>query len=531
MKKLVTLLLTVMLLTASLVPALAESADPYGKYDEPVTITILSKDFKVGTTNYDSTDPLRRSATENAWINAYKDFLNLDVQRIIAEDDTALNAKISTALASGDLPDVIICSKEMAAILIENEVVQDLQPALDGYTQSNYLASCLDDAMFTFGIVDGEMLAFPITNNWYNGTQLLWVRQDWLDKLGKQVPTTIDELVDVARAIRDAKLGGENTIPMGMANDQKYYDFRGILAAYGAVYETWQPDENGVYEYGCVADEVKPGLLKLQEMYQEGLFAPDFATMSAKQIAETIANGNCGMYFASGWHSVTDLKTSMMNDPEANWVCAVIPTLDGERVKQYTNGSATNFVLVTEKCEHPEAIFKMMELEQKEYMDPTPELMTTLYAAEDSFLMWDLRVFRDFGRTDFDLYRSQLINEHLAAGDTSDNVEPVILDFYQQIEKALAGERSLLGRYICQTQAYPLYAELLAGGYLCPKYGGELTENMMLYEETLYADLNAAMVKVIMGEDISVYEKAVESWYANGGQAITDEVNAYYNAM
>ena len=31
-----------------------------------------------------------------------------------------------------------------------------------------------------------------------------------------------------------------------------------------------------------------------------------------------------------------------------------------------------------------------------------------------------------------------------------------------------------------------------------------------------------------MGEDISVYEKAVESWYANGGQAITDDVNAYY---
>ena len=529
MKKLVTMILAMMLLCTSMIPAMAENTDPYGKYAEPVTITILSEDFKTGTTNYDSTNPERKSASENAWIDAYKDFLNIEVKRNIAEDETALNAKISTSLASGDLPDVIICSKEMATMLIENEVVQDLYPALNGYEQSNYLASCLDDAMFTFGIVDGKMLAFPITNNWYNGTQLLWVRQDWLDKIGKEVPKTIDELVDVARAIRDAKLGGEDTIGFGMMNDKSYYDFRGILAAYGAVYDTWQKGEDGVYEYGCVADEMKPGLLKLQEMYQEGLLAPDFGTMTTKIIAETIANGRCGMYYATGWHSVTDLKTNMVNDPEAVWVCAPIPTLDGERVKQYTNGSASKFVLVTEGCEHPEAIFKMMELEQKEYMNPTPELMTTLYAAEDDFLMWDLRVFRDFGRTDFDLYRSTLINEHLAAGHTSEVVEPVILDFYQQIERALAGDRSLLGRYICQANAYPIDAELLAGGWLCPEYGGELTENMMLYEETLYADLNAAMVKVIMGEDISVFEKAVDAWYANGGQAITDEVNAYYN--
>ena len=527
MKKWTALLLAAVMLLTLLPLAFAEEADPFGKYAEPVSIGILTKDFKTGTTPYDSSNPARRSASENAWIDAYKSYLNIDVDRIIAEDDYALNARISTLLASGDLPDVIICEKEMATVLMENEVVQDLYPALNSFLETSaYVAACMDDAMFSFGIEDGKLYAFPITNNWYNATQLLWVRQDWLNKVGKAVPTTIDELIDVARAFRDAKLGGEDTVPLGMANDNKYYDFRGILAAYGAVYDTWQPKGDGTYVYGCVMDGMDEGLLKLQEMYADHLLAPDFAT--GGHLSEDVANSKCGMYYASGWHSVTDLKTNMMNDAEAEWVCVAIPTLDGERVKQWANGVSNWFVLVNESCEHPEAIFKMMELEQQVYMNPTKEQIPVLYTADDGFLMWDMRVFRDFGRTDFDFYRSQLINAHLANGDSADAVEPVIYDFYTQIEKALAGDRSLLGRYICQTMAYPIDMKLLEGGWLCAQYGGPLTENMQLYQETLYADLNSAMVKVIMGEDISVFDKAVETWYQNGGQAITDDVNAYY---
>ena len=52
-----------------------------------------------------------------------------------------------------------------------------------------------------------------------------------------------------------------------------------------------------------------------------------------------------------------------------------------------------------------------------------------------------------------------------------------------------------------------------------------------MYDNRGNADLNAAMVKVIMGEDISVWTKAVEAWYANGGQDITDEVTEYYNSL
>lgn len=531
MKKLLTVTLVCILLLTLCLPVFADDYEFFldMKYEEPITFSILTRDGKVATIPYDSSDPTRRSASENAWITAYEDYLNIKVDRIIAEDDTALNAQISTRLASGDLPDAILCNKEMAAVLIENEVVQDLSPALESFLPgSTYVKDALDEAIFTFGTENGKIYAFPITNNWYNATQLLWIRQDWLNKVNKTAPTTIDELVDVARAFKEAKLGGKDTVPLGMDNDNQYYDYRGVLAAYGAVYDTWQQQEDGTYVYGCVMDGMKQGLLKLQEMYKEGLLTPDFAT--GGHLAQDVANSVCGMYYASGWHSVTDIKTNMVNDPDAEWICVSIPTLDGQHVKQWTNGASAWFVLVNAEYEYPEAIFKMMELEQQVYTNPSPTQLPKLYTAEDGYLMWDMRVFRNFGATDFDFVRSRLICEHLEKGSTSADVEPLIYDFYTQIEAALAGDRSLIGRYLCQTMAYPIQDDLRAKGLLCPSYGGPLTENMQLYQETLYADLNSTMVKVIMGEDISVFEEAVRVWYDNGGQTITDDVNAYYQS-
>ena len=52
---------------------------------------------------------------------------------------------------------------------------------------------------------------------------------------------------------------------------------------------------------------------------------------------------------------------------------------------------------------------------------------------------------------------------------------------------------------------------------------------MTLYLGSINTALASAMMKVVMGEDIKVFEDAVATWYSAGGQAITDEVNAYYS--
>ena len=93
----------------------------------------------------------------------------------------------------------------------------------------------------------------------------------------------------------------------------------------------------------------------------------------------------------------------------------------------------------------------------------------------------------------------------------------------------MAGDRADLGRYLQNTIAYPFLEDLQAKGMLVGGYDGPITENMTLYQDSINLELNNAMLRVIMGEDISVFEKAVDTWYATGGKMITDDVNAFYN--
>ena len=189
MKRLVAIALTLILCLSLCSFAAAEETDVYGKYEEPIKLTILSEDFKTGNTNYDANDPRRASATQNVWIDAYKDYLNIDVERQIAEDETALAALINTAMASGDLPDVIICNKAMFYTLVENGVLQDVRAAYEGYQQKRLVKDALDSLdMWDACTVDGQLLAVPCVNNFYNNTQILWIRQDWLDKVNMEPP-------------------------------------------------------------------------------------------------------------------------------------------------------------------------------------------------------------------------------------------------------------------------------------------------------------------------------------------------------
>ena len=91
----------------------AADDDPYGKYSEPITLSVLRVDTASNNGyKWDSTNPDRKSPTENVWVNAYKDYLNIELDQTIAEDGTAMNALINTGMASGDLPDVIIVSSK-----------------------------------------------------------------------------------------------------------------------------------------------------------------------------------------------------------------------------------------------------------------------------------------------------------------------------------------------------------------------------------------------------------------------------------
>ena len=525
-------ILALVLALAMMIPAfaMAEEVD-YGKYAEPITVSFLTRDFKVESTEYDVNNPDRKSAHENAWISAYKDYLNIEVVREIAEDETALNARLNTGMASADLPDVMIVSKDMFYVLAENGVLQDLSAAWEGYAQKNLIGKAIAawDGCLETGMWEGELLGFPILTNSFNSSQVLWIRQDWLDKVGMEAPKTIDEMLAVAKAFMDAGLGGDNTYAWGSKSDP----FSPIFAAYGvpfrATKNTWIEQPDGSYVFAGVNTEpVKEALLAMQEMYKAGYLSKDIAVADTKVITEDMANSRIGMVFGEGWLGATDIKTSNVNIPEADWVAVRIPTKTGEDMDQWTNATIGEFVVVNAEAKNPEAIFKMMELELHMYYEANAEESAKYYLAADGYPVWDFRIFRNTGYPTQDFMRMEECLAGKAAGLTE--VSSFSNANYQRLLQGEAGQRDQVGFGRVMTQAYPVLDALNKAGHLIPDYAGPTTENMTLYLSNINEALVSAMYKVVMGEDISVYEKAVEQWYATGGQAITEEVNAYYAA-
>lgn len=383
--------------------AMAES-DPYGKYDEPITISYLGIDHS--SANYDSTIAERKSPYENIWMDAYEKYLNIKIERTVAEDDTALNALIGTLLASGELADIMMVPKSQFYVLAENDVLADLTDIYEE-NMGPLVQSAVDsfpDAIAT-GYYNGKLVGWPLIQNVHNvNSKVLWIRQDWLDKVDMEAPTTMEELYDVATAFKEAQLGGENTYGLAIDTIEE-----GLMSGFGAVIGTWEQQEDGKYVYANTTDKVKDGLEFMQTLYSEGLLRSDFAV--SKSVSEDIANGLVGMAYGDVTWGVLSIQTCYNNDPNAEWKAVRIPSLTGEPTAQRTNKVITQYLVVNKECAHPEALFKMLELELHMYYEPNPEEHVVYNVCEDGFLMENLRVIRIFGMAGFNVLVCNMVVE------------------------------------------------------------------------------------------------------------------------
>ena len=101
-----------------------------------------------------------------------------------------------------DYPTIISFADQGAFQTLDEEMIKKYAPHFYERTKD------LDE--YTY--VDGEKLFMAGTRpDAYNFITL--VRKDWMDKLGIEEPKSTEEYDDMLRKFRDAKLGGEGTIP------------------------------------------------------------------------------------------------------------------------------------------------------------------------------------------------------------------------------------------------------------------------------------------------------------------------------
>ena len=264
---------------------------------------------------------------------------------------------IGELVALGEAPDIIV---EFDQTFFSNMASEGLIIPLDDVLQEyapNYYKFMTenDDIRKATTFYDGHIYALTS----FSGTKLsevLWIRQDWLDELGLSAPTSTKELIEVARAFKEAGLGGENTTPIVLNS----WKLGGVFGLFQAETDDWYVDDSGKVEFGPLTNRFEGAVSFLKTLYDEGLIMRDYPTDTDLTLQKQLwINGNAGILLDYWYGTLNhDLLT---NNPDAKIVpLPPITTEFGEN--SYIQGSGLNyFVAINKDCKNVEGALKYLD--------------------------------------------------------------------------------------------------------------------------------------------------------------------------
>ncbi len=218
-------------------------------------------------------------------ISKIEEMFHVDIQFEVigGNDGEARQAQYLLKLTSDPLPDVIAYQNEEAYTggitgLYADGICQELNDIID--TKMPHLKKILEDypdVAKDLANNDGQYLYLEKINPFETQadkmsttTTGLILRQDWLDNVGMDVPTSIEEWYDVLTAFKtmDPNNNGlQDEIPFD-ASSSGLALFEGAFAMYKGIYI--DPD-TGKVEYGARTQKYKDYLEEMNKWYNEGL--------------------------------------------------------------------------------------------------------------------------------------------------------------------------------------------------------------------------------------------------------------------
>lgn len=536
MKKWLSVLLAMILVLTS-AASLAET-DIWAKYEEPTTVTIARGG---GTYNYTTEGDVLE---DNAYLDWLKETYNIDVEYALTTAGGDYVAALSAMITSGELPDIIFVNNEsQIKMLVESGMVMDLT---DVYEE--WASPLVKDIVASYGEPEDVFYSTTIDGRIYGmrsfapGYQynLLWIRTDWLEKVGAEVPTTMEELEKVAQLFVDNNLGGEGTtvgieIHNNIAGTYNSTAMADPVFGYNNAYPKQWIEKEGKIVYGSVQPEAKEALALLADWYQKGLLDPEFAT---KDFNESISAGYSGIVFAPWWGN-GQMKNAIANVEGAMWQCVPCILSPEGTYNVYDNDSENGWAVVNANCEHPEMLFRLMNicadvttLAREPITDYTTVRPAELRALDTNpASMWNAWPYAIEIQLKDAQYRISKALVAAVEDGATENYPETTLNEAKLIQQYMAGETTDLtawnswSRYTARKQMLDINDKL----HIEPCYFPATTDTMALFWDNLKTLEENTYKRIIMGElSIDDFDAFVEDWMAQGGADITAEVNAQF---
>lgn len=313
---------------------------------------------------------------DNAYRRLIEKELGVKVESAFEGNGDEYDRQVSLAISSGELPDVMTVSRDVLEELVDNDMVGDLTEVYDKYASDNIksIYDSFDGVQLASATFDGKLYALPGTANDF-GPNLVWIRQDWVDKLGLKLDEdgnhaiSLNELKETAKAFVEKDASGTGkTKGFAFVNYLTGGDHGGtgftasaIFNAYGAYPKYYLKDDDGKFFYGSNTEESKKALGFLNGLYKEKLLDNQFGTRTFDDISAMMVNGELGIV-PGPWHlSDWSLVQARTANPSAEFVPYALESEDG-KVNAVSKPGVGGYVVVRKGYSNPKVVMQMINL-------------------------------------------------------------------------------------------------------------------------------------------------------------------------
>ena len=283
-------------------------------------------------------------------------------------DQDAYAEKFSITLAAGDFPDYFGVPDTMVSggidALVDQDICIDLMPMLDDWLPDfkNGIFSSNED--YRKGLISDTGHLTTIKSYENQSTMGLYIRQDWLDQLGLEVPETFDELHDVLLAFKNDIPGCDYPMLLTQNWDYSNNGFVGgyDTSGYGTSSDLSYFVQDGKVQAGILSENYKEYVQMLRDWFAEGILGePSMNMQNMFPINSYILSSQCGFAFGQSDTLSESSKQQAGGTYDMEPIKAIVRE-KGDTFKLYANKGQTGNGgwAITTACEYPEEAAKVI---------------------------------------------------------------------------------------------------------------------------------------------------------------------------
>ncbi|MCG7382029.1 extracellular solute-binding protein [Paenibacillus sp. ACRRY] len=338
------------------------------------------------------------------------------------------------------------------------------------------------------------------------------IRKDWLDKVGMEMPATVDDYVEMLKAFRDKDPNGNgkaDELPTSGREFGRWMDH--LFAMYGVAmwegYPEWD-EYNGKIQYAGTTDNMREAIKFIRMLYEEKLLDNETFLNKGEVWQAKINNNLVGSWYHLPANVRDRLNAMQTQAPDAYIAAMPLPKAEGFEafVTQKSMGEPEWMIPAAKQDNAPNAL----------------KLLDFFYNPEhDEFVRFGLEGEQHEVKDGRKVILPPADNKPLALGmknlTTAEDMNKRIEETYPEDQQQMVKDM-----FVVSTAD----ARQIAGdGLPASVYEGfPDIQSHKLFQEVL--------TKIVIGElPLEAYDEYVKKWNTSGGEVVTQRVQEWYEKV